>query len=964
MTRFLEQLAEQIWDQYGEKVSELCIVLPNRRGGLFLKKHLAKKAGKTIWAPVVYSIEDFLMEISGLQLADNIHLLFQLYEIHKEIEGKEAQPFEEFITWGQQLIQDFNDIDSYLADAENLFGYLSEARALSVWNLDQKPLTDFQKNYLKFYQSLYQYYKKLAAHLLGNRDAYTGLLFRETATNIKELNRKIRWEHILFAGFNALTRAEEIIIDFLVIDGKAKLIWDADQYYLSDPGQEAGTFLRQWVNKWKKTDFKWIGDNFQNGSKKITVTGVPFNIGQVKYCGEILSKLPEHQQSNDDTAVILMDEQLLIPLLNSLPDNIEALNITMGLSLKHSPYYSFFDAVFRMHENLEKFHHNLEGGTVRFYFRDVLKVLQHPILIGISDHQSGSNNFAFERLIEEIKSGNKIFLKKEEIIPSGQSSLELQSNFLDPVFESWKGVPDSLECLKRLIESIRQSLINEKNNFRANQRSSGAEIDLEFLFGFSKVVFQISSLTARYDAVKNFKVLHQLFNRIAESTTLPFYGEPLKGLQVMGMLETRTLDFDTIILVSVNEDLIPSGKTAHSFIPFDIRREFHLPTYHHKNAVYAYHFYRLLQRATNIHLIYNTEPDELGGGEKSRFIKQIQQELPIYNPEIIIEEQVLTTQPVMGHGYPPILIPKDKEVFDALKNKALKGLAPTSLNSYRKCRLQFYFSAIAGIEEVKEAEETIDPQILGSTVHDVLHQLYLPLIGKPLSPDVYKPLIDQIDSLTNTAFEKKYNGSDLAYGKNLLLVNVAKIMIANFLKEEKHQMEMAEEQGALPTIYLLEQYLEKTIEVKSDGDTFQILLKGYVDRVDGFSNRRRIIDYKTGRVETKELKVAEWEDLRDKPEMDKSFQLLTYAYILDNMIGETEIAYEAGLIAMNKIKSGFLALSLPGEMAVIVDRNALNNFETVLMEIVNELFDLKIPFDQTGDLDTCSRCPYINLCGR
>ncbi len=388
MTKFLEKTAEFIFKEYGDAVSDLCIVLPNRRGGLFLKKYLSAIIGKTIWSPDIFSIEDFLTRLSGFRLTENTHLLFELFEVHKEIEGKDTQPFEEFINWGQQLLQDFNEIDSYLADPEQLFGYLSDARALSLWNLDQQPLTDFQKNYLRFYNSLFTYYTKLSERLLPGKQVYAGMLLRQTADQIEGLSQNMPWNRIIFAGFNALTKAEEMIIEALVISGKAEMIWDADNYYLLDENQEAGDFLRNWVKKWKTGDFHWIENDFAIHEKNITVTGVPYNIGQVKFCGEILSMIPEADVNSEDTAVVLMDEQLLIPLLNSLPGNVNELNITMGLSLKQSPLFSFFDAIFQMHENRERFQQSSTDGKIKFYFRDVLRILQHPSMIKMSDQRS------------------------------------------------------------------------------------------------------------------------------------------------------------------------------------------------------------------------------------------------------------------------------------------------------------------------------------------------------------------------------------------------------------------------------------------------------------------------------------------------------------------------------------------------------------------------------------------------
>jgi CRISPR/Cas system-associated exonuclease Cas4 (RecB family) len=357
----------------------------------------------------------------------------------------------------------------------------------------------------------------------------------------------------------------------------------------------------------------------------------------------------------------------------------------------------------------------------------------------------------------------------------------------------------------------------------------------------------------------------------------------------------------------------------------------------------------------------------LGGGEKSRFIKQIQQELSIYNPGITITDQILSAPPVTGQEFPPIKVGKTNDMMVLLKEKAAKGLAPTSLNSYRRCRLQFYFSAIAGIEEQKELEDTIDPQILGQAVHEVLNHLYQPFLNQPLTSEVINSMIPLIPALMDKAFEKKYRGSDLAYGKNLLLVNVANIMTRNFLYEEKRTVEKYLAEGSTWTVKLLEKRLAKSIHLKLAEELMEIQLKGFVDRVDLVGRTVRIIDYKTGQVDKKELELQEWNDLIDDPEKDKCFQLLMYAYLMDDSFRITDTTVEAGIISLKRVKSGFLPVVISGEndsLSKGIDHHVLKSFEERLIRILQEMFDSGVPFDQTENLDVCKRCPYINLCGR
>jgi len=449
---------------------------------------------------------------------------------------------------------------------------------------------------------------------------------------------------------------------------------------------------------------------------------------------------------------------------------------------------------------------------------------------------------------------------------------------------------------------------------------------------------------------------------------LPFFGEPLKGIQVMGMLETRTLDFSTVIILSANEDLLPSSKTSPSYIPYDIRRDFKLPTHHQKNAVYGYHFYRLLQRSQNVHLLYNTEADELGGGEKSRFIKQIISELPACNPGIKIVEQVLSTPMIKGEPYPPISIPKINDVYERLKAKAIKGFSPTTLNLYRQCPLKFYYHSIAGLAQPQELEDTIDPQILGQAVHDALRQLYLPFKDHLLRKENITTMLSEADLATDQAFLKKYKGSELTFGKNLLLVRVAKILINKFLKSESVLLDELKEEGKMLTVKFLEQFIEIHVNIQHKGEELNIRLKGFMDRVDKIGDEWRIIDYKTGRVEERDLKLDNLEELTRNPDLSMSFQLLSYAYLFDNWFDTTRQKIRAGIMPLKKGSDGFLEVLLPsvsGEKpGSLIRAEHLEEFEKLLIKMLEEIFDTEVPFIQTEDRKVCEKCTFINLCGR
>jgi ATP-dependent helicase/nuclease subunit B len=963
MTKFLEKTAEYLIQGYGDKVSDLCIVLPNRRSGLFLKKYLGKLVGKTIWSPSVFSIEDFMVRLSGLALCDSMQVLFELYEIHKTLEGKEAQPFDEFVSWAQQLLGDFNEIDSYLVDAGELFGFLSEAKALSLWNLDNKPLTDFEKQYLRFFNSLSTYHEQLTARLLASGRAYPGLLFRETAAGISAGQQKLQWEKIIFTGFNALTEAEEVIIDSLVSSGKAEMLWDSDAYYMEDEKQEAGYFLRAWKKKWKKLPFNWIGNDLASSSAGIRITGVPFHVGQAKLAGEILEGWLAGGVKAEETAVVMQDEQVLLPLLNSLPPSVKDLNITMGLPLRQTPVYDLFDTIFRMHENTARFERKGSGGSERFYYRDILRVLQHPYVLRMSEGLLQGNVFVMEEHIRKIRSGSRVFLLKEEIVGTGEGIFAGSLSFLEPVFHSWQNPLDAIGCFRKIIASLRDGFLS-----LSREGQSGADrIELEYLYAFSKIVHRLATLSEKYDAIKNLKILHGLFNQLSGSASLPFFGEPLKGLQVMGMLETRTLDFDNLILLSVNEDLLPSSKTSPSFIPYDIRRHFHLPTYHQKNAIYAYHFYRLIQRAKQVYLLYNTEPDELGGGDKSRFIKQILHELKVLNPKIRMDEEILVTSPLKVPPFPPVLIPKTGDVMERLMGKGASGFSPSVLNNYIQCPLKFYFQDLMGLSEEKEQEETIDSQVLGLAVHEALENLYQPYRDKVLSEKDIDAMMALAEEALDKAFQHKYKGSDVAYGKNLLLVRVSKLLVKKFLEKEKKRVDLLRKEGTGIQVSYLEKPLRGITVIPFDGKELEVRLKGFIDRIDRTGQEWRIIDYKSGVVSPSDLKFDDWDTLKDDSGKAKAFQLAMYAYLFSKERNGAAGGIRAGIISLRKLNEGYMEIHSPtaGEKNDLpLSGKDLEGFELVLKEILEEVFDLSRPFMQTDDLKRCEFCDFINLCDR
>ena len=957
MQSFLEQLVKYLSEKYKDDISDLCIVLPNRRAGLFLKTHFVNHLNKTFWAPEVLATEDFVALLAEVEIVDSTTLLFELYETVKAVNPSETESFDEFSKWGQILLNDFNEIDRYLVDASQLFGNLKDIKELETWSLNAEHLTDFQSKYLTFWKSLKAFYFDFQKRLLDKHQAYQGLAYKLVTENIEDRIKKHNWKKIIFAGFNALNKAEEEIIEKLLNSGRAEIIWDTDAYYINNPTQEAGRFIRKYneTGKFRKIaeQNSVIEENLLSTEHKIiTVIGAAKNVAQAKVAGNLIDELQNKNESLQNTALVLADENLLFPVLHSLPADLTDINVTMGYPLKNTPISGYFDLIFSLHENGLK----LSKGKTNysFYHTDLIKLLSHPYTSIIL---SGDNNStSIKKVVQVIQGRNIVFagLSMIENIFSEFNS-EMEFSILSVILKHWIKPEDALKCITNLIDLLKNSIILQREVHSENK----ASLELEYLFAFTKIIKRIQDLTADYDTcINDIKTLRSIINQIVRGTTLPFYGEPLMGLQVMGMLETRTLDFENVILLSCNEDILPSGKSVNSFVPFELKRHFGLPTYSDKDAIFAYHFYRLIQRAKNIYLLYNTESDAFGSGEKSRYLTQLIYELPKINPNIVVKEMLVNIPVSTDKNTNEIKIIKTPEVMEKLKAKAEFGFSPSLLNKYRNCSLQFYFHSIAGLKEAEEVEETIGADTLGSSIHKVLQNFYTPFIGKKISPADIKEMKKEVEKVTTIVFEENYSSKEISYGKNLLTLKVALKFITNFLNEEIKSISENEKNSKPTIIKALEQELETTISL----DNQSVKIKGTADRIDSIGKQIRIIDYKTGLADNKELKFEDWDEIRTDSNLAKSFQLLTYALMYQKMNPAITQNMISGIITFRELSAGLKTVKVNGSDEL--NSSVLNEFETQLKELLAGIFNPEIDFEQTEEVDNCEYCAFKGICNR
>ncbi len=948
---FLAKVATRIYSEHPGAMHRACVVLPNRRAGIFLKRLLGNLLKSPAYAPAIFSIEDFVFELSGLNHADQLVLLWELYNCYAGINGSSHHSFEEFLKWARVLLQDFEDIDMHLVDAGALFNYLSEAKAIELWNPGKDFLTAGQQKYLAFYRSLGKLYTSFATRLVQQKMAYKGMAFRHLASLIDDKQLALKWEHLYFAGFNAITPAEQKIIEGLAARVQVTRLFDADTYYLDDPKQEAGKYLRKIARNSKLQTFDWIGKSLAQKAMNIKVTGVPHNTGQVLVAGSLLAEL--EPEETDNTALVLNDESLLIPLLNAIPGNIDDFNVTMGFPFSLTPAYELMDSLLNLHlyayEKNKKFADD-ESPRLRFYFRHVAAVLKHPYIQQFLLKQPREADDPVAAVLSE----GKVFFLKEDIFRYFSDNPDAAA-LLNLVFDNWIDAAKAVDKLVVIINMLASAMA-------ADDESDQHKMDTEYLYQFSLILNRLKWLVSRAGEELSLRGLHQLMKSVASSTQLPFTGEPLKGVQIMGMLETRALDFKNIIMLSVNEGLLPAAKQVNSFVPFDIRREFDLPVYSDRDAVFAYHFYRLMQRCENLHLVYNTTPDDLGGGEKSRFILQIEHELNRINPNIIFKEQFYTPparfDPVAGE----IAVEKNAEITRRLEEMSQHGFSPTSLSTYVTCPLKFYFTYVLRISEESITEDAMDAPTFGTGIHDALQELYEPFVNQPLTDNILDRIAGETAQALHRNFLKAYNNNDLSYGRNLLMVKVAESFLRRFVRTEKEQLETLRKEGKQLIVKAVEYNFATvspiTLTIKISGNkTMEVRLRGKADRIDQTGGMVRVVDFKTGRVDKKELKLNEWDELLNDPVKIKSLQLLVYAYLYAREFNAP--LPETGIISFRHLNSGFMGVVLPAETS-----DPVLEIEHILKQILQDIFDDSKTFSQTDDLKPCQVCPFSGTCGR
>jgi CRISPR/Cas system-associated exonuclease Cas4 (RecB family) len=948
---FLKEIAGLLLKPGEYDLRTTCIVFPNKRARLYLSKYIGELTDKPVWAPQYLTITELMESISGYNLADRLSLVFELFESYCKITGSK-ESFDSFYPYSETLLADFDEIDKYLADADDLFqnlaglkmldgkfNYLNEEQVALIekfWNtfsLDK--ISHDQSLFISLWESLAAIYHEFRSHLESRNLAYEGMAYRKAIQNISEsIPGAFGYDKYLFVGFNALNKCEERLFNFLKNREQAEFFWDYDTWYTNNEIHEAGFFIRSNLRNFPQKQPLPV-DNLRIEKEHILFIPVFSNSGQTSILPDIFEKLHIKVSSEiENTALVLADETLLMPALYSVPEHIKDINVTMGYPLSTSSVYSLIDSIYELSKNA-RFD---ATGNISWYFKDVLSILGNPVLKSFYGD-------TMETVRKKILSENLNYLEVKDIVAEGREEFI----FTKRVFEDTCGF---------LLEIITDIIRNQSMESHSGNPDL---VQTELLFQVYTYLTRLQDILSETNLVPGTDILFRLIRKMLRGMHIPFTGEPLTGLQVLGILETRTLDFENVILLSANEGILPRPSDKPSFIPYNLRAGFGLPTPDYHDAIYAYYFYRLIQRAKNVALVYDASTGGLRTGERSRFLHQLLYEMRLPVKELVIES-IISAIPVK-----PIIIEKSEVIKASLMRYSGdngKLLSPSAINEFLNCPLRFYFHHVAGLPQAEEVEEEIDARMFGTILHNTLKLIYegfglLPVTKEKLE-DLFKKE-ETINQIIDKAFSEELFGENSGKnrkieGYNLIVRQVIFAYVRQFIRAESTLCPF--------TIEDLENTYETLIPISVNGFGLKIKVGGIIDRIDKYEGKIRILDYKTGAIKNRFDNVESLFDAGDKLRNDAVFQVLLYAYVYNiHHPGETIVpglyflrqSYQpefSHFILMGSKKEGLINFELVKE-----------EFTGLLRESLERLFGEE-PFLQTTNLRVCRYCPYALICRR
>lgn len=953
---FLSEVADHLLTNHRDHLGDCTVVFPNRRAGLFLKKHLSQKVDKPVWSPTTLSLEDFLFSHTKTKKTDPLTLIFELFEAFKTHQGQ-SEGFESFYFWGEMLLRDFEEVDHYLVNPKQLFTYVKDDRQLAedfyfldeeqekiikkFWQEFLPAATKTQEQFVETWRILMPVYETFKQRIKEQSIGYTSHVYRELVENLDGIKRSSN-KPLIFAGFNALTPAEEVLIKHFISSFKAEVLWDIDGYYLDDSSQEAGDFLRKYAND------PILGGSFPNPlprriiqPKEVEVTGVSLEVGQAKLIGEEIDRLMDAGAKKEEIVIVLPQDYMLFPILNAIPEKVDKLNVTMGYPLKDTPLFGLLEAAIELQEHASL---SPENG-LSFYHKPTIDILSHPYL-----YKEDKN--PLDKLIAEIKKKNQIRVFQKEI-------QGINSTVLNTIFRQ-VGEQESLSAYLQSIITVLGDQVVERFG-----------LEREYLYHFQQLLARLSEILEKQTAVIDIKTFKGLFRKATRSVKIPFTGEPVEGLQVMGVLETRNLDFKHVLMLNMNEDIFPASQRAGSFIPYRIRKAFELPTFETQDAIYAYLYYRLFQHSKKLFFYYNMFADFGLSGELSRFIRQIELEsgLNVKRKKLSNSIQVNEIKPIAIETTAEVL-DKLSIYTDAVPDMDQRRLSASALNIYLDCRLKFYFRYVLRLFSGDEMSDDLDARHFGNALHKTLEYLYLDTMSEKGGRVIDESDFFRMESSIDGAMEKAFKEEFGMKGKKRFEFKDRNVVMAEIIRKFVKQVIAMDKQYVPFEIVSLEaeDKYERFIDIQPNGKSIRVKLGADIDRVDKKEGTVRVLDYKTGRDETE---IGQFDNIFNPDVFYKfqagrkaGYQTFFYAWLYASKYGQEE-AIVPGLINIKQFFATDFDYRLKTNGNPIADSRAfLPAFEAKMRELLEEIFSAEESFTQTEDLRKCSFCDFRGICER
>ena len=951
---FLEYVAEDLLKKYGIDLSRITLVFPNKRASLFLNEHLARMADGPLWSPVYTTISQLFRDRSERVVADNIKLVCDLYRIYVQCTGT-TETLDHFYGWGMLMLSDFDDIDKNLADARDVFRNLSNIHELddvSYLSEEQREVlkrffsnfsddynTELKNRFLQLWQNFGNIYNSFNDHLQEEGLAYEGALYREVVNNDLATYDA---DTYIFVGFNMLQKVEQKLFTLLAKAGKAKFYWDFDRYYMEGANNEAGYYIRQYLEAFPNELFNRddeIYNNFRT-EKELRFISASTETIQGRFVGHWLQN-EYFVRAGRKTAVVLCDENLLQTVVHSLPSEVENVNITTGFPLAQSPVFSFVNALI----NLQTIGYT--KSTERYRLQYVRAVLRHPYSLFLSDNCTEQ--------LRALEEHHTYYPSRQEMAVDEGLTL---------IFANLEeGVADVQTYHAKLVDWILSML---KTVGKSTQETDD-HLMKEAIYRMYTLFNRLHDLIVSGDLSVDLITLLRLITQLVQSTSIPFHGEPAIGLQVMGVLETRNIDFDNVLLLSCNEGNMPKGVNDASFIPYAIRKAHSLTTIDHKVAIYSYYFHRLLQRAQNITILYNNATEDGHTGEMSRFMLQM----------LVESGHKIERLSLQAGQMPNVLQPHAVEKTDSIMQQLMKldKLSPTAINRYLRCQLLFFYNTVAGLKESDEETDDIDNRTFGNIFHKGSQLLYEQLMDANfmVSENAIKDFLADksalqriVDRTFNEELFKVANANQHPQYNGLQLINRG--VIISYLKKLL-QMDLS----LTPfRILAMEKPVEQEVVFNVDCKTHTLTIGGYVDRLDeveeGNGKVIRVVDYKTGRKP--QTAVAAFEDIFSGDKVTKNhadyyLQTFLYAAIVRDSLkwNKQKLPVSPALLFIQQ------ASAEENDPVLRVGKERINDiavyhndFWAHLKALLSEIFNKERAFMPTKDRERCTRCPYKQVC--